>query len=132
MNSNGVYDDGDEGSTEWRFTLEGPGVTDDEAYTDGGGYAYFIVNRSGTYTITEERRDGWTHINPADGNDTVYVESGWWPENLEFGNFHNAWVCVFKCDDVYANGWYDPWDGDLPIPDWIIYLYIWDEDLGTY
>ncbi|UCE91290.1 MAG: hypothetical protein JSV90_07725 [Methanobacteriota archaeon] len=124
MNSNGVYDDGDEPIPEWMFEISGPGVTNAVEYTDGTGHAYFWVNRAGTYTVTEEDREGWTHVNPADGNLDVTVMSGCMPEPLMFGNFEDVIIIIFKFDDRYGDGQYCPEEGDVPLEGWVFELYI--------
>ena len=124
--SDGVYDDGvypgaDYPIEDWEFTISGPGVTNTVAYTDANGYAYFLVNRAGTYTITEEDQAGWVHVSPLDGTSDVDVTSGDQPEVLMFGNFDTVTITVFKFDDILANGYYD--GDDVPIEDWEFELY---------
>jgi len=124
VNSNGVYDDGDVPLEGWMFEISGPGVTNAVEYTDKSGYAYFWVNRAGTYTVTEEDREGWTHVNPADGDLDVTVMSGCMPEPLMFGNFEDVIIIIFKFDDRHADGQYCPDDGDVPLEGWVFELYI--------
>jgi len=135
--SDGVYDEGIYPGSDlpiggWMFTISGPGVTNAVAYTDSYGYAYFLVNRAGTYTVTEEDREGWVHVNPLSGTSDVTVVSGDIPMPLLFGNFELVRVWVFKYDDILANGWYGPGDGDIPLEGWKFTLYIQIDDEWVY
>ncbi|HEX9907357.1 MAG TPA: SdrD B-like domain-containing protein [Thermoplasmata archaeon] len=126
--SNGIYDGDDEPIPNWKFTIEGPGVMNDEEYTDYSGYARFEVNRSGEYTLTEEDQDSWTHVNPADGDLTVDIVSGDYPDRLEFGNFEDVTVRFYKFDDRDGYGY---WDYDEALIDgWLFSLYKWDPEGG--
>jgi protocatechuate 3,4-dioxygenase beta subunit len=124
VNSNGVYDDGDRPIEGWYFELEHVnGAPVYSGYTDENGKLILVVNRSGIYTLTEEDRDGWTHVNPAGGVRLVNVVSGTQVPLQMFGNFKDVEIVVFKFDDIYADGQYCPGEGDVPIEGWLIDLY---------
>ena len=125
VDGDGVYDQGyDTPLGDWEFSIDGPGVVNPTAVTDSSGYAWFRVNRSGEYIITEEDKLGWIHVNPSDGDLNVTVSSGDRPMPLLFGNFRPVDIWVFKWDDVYADGQYCPGEGDKPIWNWTFYLYM--------
>jgi uncharacterized repeat protein (TIGR01451 family) len=133
--SDGVYDGGiypgaDSPIGGWAFTIAGPGVTNAVAYTDENGYAYFLVNRAGTYTVTEEDRSGWVHVDPLSGVLDTTVDSGCQPSTLMFGNFDTVTITVFKFDDILANGIYD--GDDVPIGGWAFELYEMVGDVWVY
>ncbi|MBN1677609.1 MAG: hypothetical protein JW880_03640 [Candidatus Thermoplasmatota archaeon] len=124
VNSNGVYDNGDVPIEGWYFELEHVnGAPVYSGYTDENGTLVLVVNRSGIYTLTEEDRVGWTHINPASGTRLVNVVSGEEVDLQMFGNFKDVEIWVFKFDDIYADGQYCPGEGDVPIEGWLIELY---------
>ncbi len=127
--SDGVYDQMYDLPIEgWVFTISGPGVTNAMVCTDSDGYGYFRVDRAGTYTVTEEDRAGWVHVNPLSGTLDTSVISGDKPVCLMFGNFEIVTVLVFKYDDILANGWYGPGEGDVPIEGWMFELYVLEDD----
>jgi protocatechuate 3,4-dioxygenase beta subunit len=84
-------------------------------FTNNDGRICFTVDKAGTYTVREEDRNGWSHIVPASGYWTIGVVSGdeW---SLEFANYLDVRIPIFKYEDRNCNGIYD--DGDTPIPGW--------------
>ena len=129
MNSNGVFDDGDEPIEGWYFEMTREG--DDtvySGYTDENGELVLTVNRSGVYILTEEDREGWTPINPAGGARLVSVTSGTEVPVQMFGNFEDVIIIIFKFDDRHADGQYCPEDGDSPLEGWVFELYLWMDD----
>ena len=124
-NSNGVYDNDDVPIEDWYFELVryGDGLTY-SGYTDVNGLLVLEVSRSGIYTLTEEDRVDWTHINPASGQMLITITSGVEIPLLMFGNYHCVDIWVFKFADVFADGWYDPWDGDVPVEGWMFQLWM--------
>ncbi len=131
VNSNGVYDQGIDLPLEgWEFTVTGPCFAEPlVVLTDADGYAAFWVTAAGTYTVDEEDRLGWTHITPADGDLEATVASGDLSVMLEFGNFEDVTILVFKFDDRHADGQYCPDDGDVPIEGWAFELYVLVDDV---
>ncbi|MEM3050397.1 MAG: SdrD B-like domain-containing protein, partial [Thermoplasmata archaeon] len=127
VNSNGVFDADDVPIEGWYFEMTRAGDPDTvySGYTDEYGMLVFEVNRSGLYTIVEEDRAGWTHVNPANGMRVVNVVSGTEVPVQEFGNFKDAEIIVCKVDDINANG--EPDEGEPLMPGWSFTLWVWDE-----
>ncbi len=74
---------GDEGLGDWTISL------DDDRSTvtadDDGGYEFGNL-RPGTYTVTEQLRDGWRQTAPSSGSHTVRVRSNDRASDRDFGN----------------------------------------------
>ena len=116
--SNGWYDEGFDAPLRGWFinVLNAEGVSVAHGYTDEHGYFNVTICKAGNYTVVEEDRQEWSHINPASGQIEVTVQSGdvWM---LHFGNYLKVKVPVFKYEDVNSDGDYDLLI-DRPIPDW--------------
>jgi hypothetical protein len=129
VNSNGVWDEGEDGVEGWYFEL----IRNDDmfvysGYTDKNGMLVLTVNRSGVYTLVEEDKEGWTHVNPETGMRLVSIVSGIEVPLQMFGNFHDVTILVFKFDDIYGDGRYSSAQGDVPIAGWMFELYMLDGD----
>ena len=128
VDSNGVYDPQvDIPIPGWHFDLvrTGDGFTY-SGETGADGSLVFEVNRSGTYRLVEEDREGWTHINPASGMVLLTIVSGTVIPVQMFGNFHNVCIPVFKFADVDGDGFFEPMDEDwpeVPIEGWSFTLW---------
>jgi hypothetical protein len=142
LDSDGDYDDFDHDwtwdigedrpLTGWYFELER--VTDPLTVYSGttlNGWLTLYVSKSGLYILTEEDRDGWTHVNPSSGQSAFSITSGTIVPLQMFGNFHNVCIPVFKFDDRDGNGLYDP-EVDDPIEGWEFELWEWNWDTYEY
>ena len=105
LNGNGEQDVDELEIFGWKLTLHYP----DGMKTDTkDSPAEWVVDKSGTYTITEEPQDGW--IITTKSSVDLYVESGSTPLTIWFGNFKRATVIVYKYEDA---------DGDLATNGWL-------------
>jgi len=130
VDSDGVYTWGlDKPLPDWHFDLVRVGGWTYSGDTDANGWINFTVNRSGVYTLTEEDRDGWVHIDPASGERILTVKSGTVVPTQYFGNFEKVTITAFKYDDIFADREYDPgpydWS-DKPISGWRFNLSIFN------
>jgi hypothetical protein len=106
FDGDGVYDQGyDQPLEGWYFELtrHGDGYVY-SGYTDADGMLVLSVDRSGTYTLAEEDRPGWTHTEPLSGEYLLSITSGVDPGLQMFGNFQDVTIEVFKFDDLYGDG----------------------------
>ena len=131
--TSGIYPGSDLPIEGWMFTISGPGVTNAVAYTDSGGYAYFLVNRSGTYTVTEEDRTGWVHVSPLSGTTDVTVVSGDKPGSAPVRQLRAGEGLGLQVRRHPRERLVRPADGDdIPLEGWKFTLYLWDGDEWEY
>jgi hypothetical protein len=117
--SDGEYDEGyDVPLEDWYFELirHGDGYVF-SGYTDINGELVLSVNRSGVYTLREEDRAGWSHIEPASGEMLLSIVGGTEVEVRMFGNFHDVCLEVFKYENFWGDGEYDD-DVDVGLEGW--------------
>ncbi len=125
MNGDGKLDAGDTPISGWTIYLSGPisGTTT----TDANGYFEFTGLTYGTYTVTEETRDGWVHMTPA--SYSVPISSGSCVSLDPFLNVELSKIWGYKFEDMNSNGVWD--DGEHGLPGWTITM-IWDADPTMY
>ncbi|MCX8206489.1 MAG: hypothetical protein N3G75_01475, partial [Methanothrix sp.] len=88
-NANGLWDEGETGIEGWTIYLS-DGTTRISTTTGDDGNYKFTNLPAGTYTITEEERDGWTRTFPADPGSHEIVFDGEEDESVSDLNFGNA------------------------------------------
>ncbi len=124
-NGNGVQDTGELGVPNWPIVIVG--VQNDgtqvriELLTDADGVyrtCYRIL--PGTYTIYEVMLQGWMPITQMEYTFEVPMSMEPTAYMFDFGNFKFGKIWGYKYEDVNGNGVLDA--GDIPIPDWDIYL----------
>jgi uncharacterized repeat protein (TIGR01451 family) len=130
--SSGFYEPVSQGGidlplVDWNFTITAPDGTVMSARTNETGYISFMACMSGTYIITEEDKEGWSHISPESGTLLVDVTSGDGLFEVRFGNYLHVDITIFKYEDVNSNGRYDV-GLDRPIQGWNFSL----EGIGGY
>ena len=128
--SDGYYTPGvDEPLPGWLIELyDSQGNLVASGYTNSDGWICFTLAKAGTYLVKEQDRAGWSHIMPLNGSWTVDVVSGD-DLSLEFANYQDVKVPIFKYEDVNCDGVYD--NGDVPIAGWHFDL-VRTGDLFTY
>jgi len=115
LNGNGELDADELEISGWKLTLHYPdGVTTDMMDSP----ASWTVEKGGTYTITEELREGWVHTT-ADSV-TIRIQSGDAPEMVWFGNFELGEINGIKLNDLNGNGFRN--EGEPPLEGWTIHL----------
>jgi uncharacterized repeat protein (TIGR01451 family) len=114
-NSNGIWDDNELPIENWTIYMKMNGFpTVYSTTTNETGFFCFGNLTPEVYGVWEEIRDHWTPTTPTGYK--VEVKSGDCFELPAFGNFHNAWIVVFKFEDMYHDGLYN--DGDGPLAGW--------------
>ncbi|MFY9606659.1 MAG: SdrD B-like domain-containing protein, partial [Thermoplasmata archaeon] len=118
LNSNGIWDDNEQGIPDWPiYLLKNHDPEPIMTTTNEDGYFCFDNLLPEEYMVYEGNLDGWTHttvtgyIVNLHGGDDVTVSP--------FGNFHNVWITLFKDDDAWGDGVYQSWE-DVPIEGWQI------------
>jgi uncharacterized repeat protein (TIGR01451 family) len=123
VDGDGIWDDGEPPLPDWTIWFEGwlypfgwmTGITT----TDENGYYEFTGLPPGEYNVWEVQQDGWIPTTPP----SVWVDIiGHSEERVDFGNFQLGRIDGYKYEDMNGNGVYD--NGDVPIPQWTIYLAI--------
>jgi len=112
-NGNGVRDPNEPGLDNWTIRLAGPGGLNKTTYTDESGAYGFYGLAPGRYTISEERKQGYSQTYPGQRgihNVTLFNSS---KSGADFGNCRND-LCIsgFKKDACTDEG----------IEDWLITL----------
>ncbi|MFZ6035881.1 MAG: SdrD B-like domain-containing protein [Patescibacteria group bacterium] len=97
MDGDGVKDAEDLPIQGWKLYLDGG----QEALTDANGRATWTVTSAGTYTVSEETRDGWMNTTPTSVD--VVVTSGMEHQVVKFLNFEKPSVQVTKKFDADGN-----------------------------
>ncbi|MBE0517767.1 MAG: hypothetical protein IH630_00895, partial [Thermoplasmata archaeon] len=121
VDGNGMFNEGDRPIEGWMFTVSGPCFdTPVQVYTDAEGKTGVTVTMAGTYTIVEEDREGWMHVNPSDGTATAVVVSGMMFKTFQFGNFILGQITGQKFYDWNANGVMD--EGEPGLANWVIWI----------
>ena len=103
LNGNGRYDIGEQTIKNWKITIEGENNYNKEVKTDGafGVYGYQSGKlKAGTYTVTEETKEGWTATSP--DSKTIVINSGD-IKTVDFYNFKDVVINVTK-DVIDING----------------------------
>ncbi len=118
LNGNGIKDSNEPEILGWQLTLTGPAGGILIGTPTQGSPASWIVVKGGTYTVSEELQDGWTHTTSSTMD--VTVQSGSAPATLWFGNFENIDLTVYKFVDKTGDGISAD---DVPYEGWTIYLY---------
>lgn len=114
LNGNGAHDPGEPLIAGWAFDITAAGTT--TRVTTGANGSVCEALPSGTYGVTEIPKRGWTATTPA--TQQVAVTSGS-ASTVSFGNREQRIanrLCVFKFDDLNANGVRDA--GEPPLPGW--------------
>jgi hypothetical protein len=129
LNADGEWDDGEPQIEGWVISLTDGDVTLTTT-TDASGYYSFEVCEQGTYTVSEETREGWVASTA-----TLYsfeAASGQDVGPADFGNYQ-PFECVqidgFKWHDLNGDGEWD--DGEPAIGGWVISLSDGDALLTT-
>lgn len=84
LNNDGILNAGEPGISGWRIDLNGKYIT--STYTDVNGYYRFSGLDSGTYIVTEERRNGWFNTQPSTGEYHIELQLNVTSDNIDFGN----------------------------------------------
>ncbi|TAK60989.1 MAG: hypothetical protein EPO24_06160, partial [Bacteroidetes bacterium] len=85
LNGNGVRDTLEPGIANWNIYLTGSRI--DSILTDSVGYYSFVGLPEGTYTVTEENREGWSQTYPTDPTTYgVTLAAGQNVTGKDFGN----------------------------------------------
>jgi serine-aspartate repeat-containing protein C/D/E len=119
LDGDGVWDQGEPALPGWTIWFEGWGFgyMTGFAVTDENGYYEFTGLPPGEYVVWEVGQPGWIPTTDPD----VWVDIWGHSEvNVSFGNFELGCIEGYKYEDMNGNGIYD--NGDVPIPDWTIYL----------
>lgn len=98
-------------STEFTFDLK-QGASTLQSVTTTGGVASFSPVASGTYSICETAKTGWTNTEPGGTGCTSVTVSGA-ATTVTFGNAADATITVTKHDDPNFNGALDEGEGVL-------------------
>lgn len=127
LNGNGIKDQNEPGLSDWTINLfDGVATTSavtmsddpDTEDVDETGMYWFTNLPVGTYTVTEVKQNGWTQTtsNPQD----VSVTSGTNQTGIDFGNFEDVIITVFKWEDKNGDGiWQkDQTNPEPPIENW--------------
>ncbi|MBE3045865.1 hypothetical protein IMZ48_25640, partial [Candidatus Bathyarchaeota archaeon] len=135
VNANGEFDSElDSKIANWTFQLWiAVGLDDNDEYiwelvetkvTGADGCASFEILKAGVYKVTEEAREGWKWISPADGETLgMWVHSGSDIGPLAFYNFKKGTISGYKWNDVDGDG---IWDGGEPaLENWTIWFEGW-------
>jgi hypothetical protein len=108
---------GDPGLADWSVTATGADGPHATTTTADGSYRIDGL-RTGTYTVTEASKLGWTQSFPAAGSYTVTLTSGQTVDGLTFANWRPGAITGVKFDDHDVDGIKD--DDDTRLPDWKI------------
>jgi uncharacterized repeat protein (TIGR01451 family) len=124
LNANGVWDQGELGLEGWTITLAGSpnkGQAINMSTTTDADGAYSFSVPPGTYTVSEEVKEGWSQSYPGgDGTYTVTLGNGQLERDNDFGNFQQATKSGHKFHDLNADG--DQDQGELGLEGWTINL----------
>jgi len=123
IDGDGVRDSGEPAIPGWALTITYPDGTTDTMDSP----ASWTVERGGTYTITEEPRDGWAHT--TDDSVDVAVKSGSVHDTVWFGNFKLVTIRADKWNDFDGDGVRDKEEPDIPM--WKLTLHYPDGTTDT-
>ncbi|MFY9605547.1 MAG: SdrD B-like domain-containing protein, partial [Thermoplasmata archaeon] len=116
LNSNGIWDDNEQGIPDWPiYLLKNHDLDPIMTWTDDDGYFCFDNLLSDEYMVYEGLSPYWTPTTLT--GDLVWICSGDHVTLDPFGNFNNVWIPILKYEDVNGNGEYD--NGDVPIENWM-------------
>gem|GEM_PF-5663406 len=89
MDRDGQWDQGEPPLEGWKITLTMEGVSPTAAYTSSDGSFLFTGLKSGTYTLSEEVKEGWLQTLPASpGTYTVTIDQA--NQNVSAKDFGNC------------------------------------------
>jgi len=113
--SDGIWDPGEDPIEDWIIHMKNNGYpTIYETTTDAEGKFCFGWLTPDTYAIWEDVPAHWTPTTATGYK--VEIKSGDCIKLDPFGNFYNAWVTVFKFEDMSGDGLYN--DGDVGLAGW--------------
>lgn len=95
LNANGIKDPEELGLAGWMIDLTGTDTITGQqvnltTITDSNGSYNFTGLTAGTYSISEELKNGWVRTMPAKGTYTANITSGAMIIEQNFGNFHKG------------------------------------------
>ncbi|MBI5215693.1 MAG: VCBS repeat-containing protein [Ignavibacteriae bacterium] len=102
----------------WKIILSG--TSNETTYTDANGNYTFTNLSPGSYTLTEEIKNGWLQTFPDSGFYTITLSDGDSLTGKDFWNFKYGSLNGMKFHDLNSNGIKDSADGILE--NWSIYL----------
>ncbi len=100
LNNNGERDPEEPGLPDWEIYVSGENGIPESTSTDENGDYRFLNLPVGTYTVTEEIKEGWTQTFPQEGYHVVVLKPGQHVEGLDFGNYQSliGWVDGYVYD----------------------------------
>lgn len=120
-NNNGQWDSGEPGLPGWVIELVGDNGTNLTTTTTANGHYWFMGITTGTYTITEQIKPGWTQTYPPSGSWVVFHTPSQATNHLDFGNYAAPGeIHGQKFHDLNGNGVKDA--GEPGLPNWTIQL----------
>jgi len=120
-NGNGARDPDEPGLANWTIRLAGPGGLNKATYTNATGAYSFAGLAPGSYTVSEEKRQGYSQTYPGQSgiHNVTLCDSS--ISGLNFGNCRNdLFISGYKFMDYNDDG--DRDEGEPGLKDWTIEL----------